>query len=210
MPIGSHEEQLKQIYNKYSKEFKPWLAAVEAKYEEFPAAILNEIRAYVDHISRCYMDSVPDQIIERNIDRAASHLDRAIFDCIKFLVVWFYEDVRNFENTTKNIDLSLIDSGKFYVAFRKLRGEAEDFVKRAKENEKIDRDLSYGIFQDAFNAYAQLSNLISDNLPHVDWAKRKRNKLRLLKVIAWFLTAVVSGIVSHLAANLLKGNLPKL
>lgn len=146
MSIATYQEQLKELYNKYSEEFKPWLAAVEATYEELPAAVLNEIRAFVDHISRCYLDTVPDVIIDRNIDRAASHLDRAIFDCIKYLVVWYFDNVSNFERNTKNIDLSIIDNGKFCVQYRDLKQDAETYVRGAKEVEKKDRDQSYSLF----------------------------------------------------------------
>jgi hypothetical protein len=203
MLSAAHEELIKALYRKYSEEFKPWLAAVESKYQEFPATLLNEIRAYVDHISRCYVNGSPDAQIEKNIDRASGHLDRGIYDCIKYLVVWYFEDTNKFEAQTKNVDLTIIENGAFYVNYRSLRKEAESLVRKAKVIEKINHDESYRLFQDGFNTYCQLSEMIYANLPNINWARKRGNKLRVRTIILWILSVVFSGVISFLVGQYL-------
>lgn len=196
MPSVSKEELIKNLYRKYSEELKPWLAAVEAKYHKFPAPLLNELRAFIDHVSRCYLNDASDASIEKNIDRASGHLERSIFDCIKHLVLWYHDEYTDFASRTKNIDLSVIDNGAFYVKVRTLSSRAEGFVRNAKILEKKEHDESYKIFQDAFNAYFELSELINTNLPNIDWARKRGNLKKTARFVLWVLSVVVSSVIS--------------
>jgi len=199
--VEQYNQKIIDLYHIYSKEFKPWLATVETKYQEFPAEILNELRAFTDHISRCYADGISDEGIERNIERAENHLSRATFDCVKTLVLAYFDDVANFEDTTKDVDLSLVQNGVFYVKYRQLKQKAEENVRRGKEVEKDDtiedyRDVSFEHFQNAFNTYKLLGEHINKNLVHVDWARRKKNKKKAMLFFAWIGSAIISGIIS--------------
>lgn len=42
------------LYQDYNTVIKPLIAEVEARTEQFPLPLFNEIRALHDHISRCY------------------------------------------------------------------------------------------------------------------------------------------------------------
>jgi len=201
--LEQHSQKIKRLYHIYSSEFKPWLAAVETKYQKFPAEILNEIRSFTDHISRCYANGISNKKIKRNLERAENHLNRAIFDCVKTLVLSYFDDVENFEHTTKNIDLSLIQNGEFYVEYRRLKQVAEEYVTRAKETEKDDtiidyKDISFENFQNGFNEYKSLVELINKNLDNVDWAKIKKRRNKVLLFCAWLGSAVISGIISSI------------
>ena len=44
------------LYQSYNTVIKPLIAEVEARTEQFPLPLFNEIRALHDHIARCYSD----------------------------------------------------------------------------------------------------------------------------------------------------------
>lgn len=48
------QPKLKNLYQTYNTVIKPLIADIEARYEEFPISIFNEIRAFNDHVARCY------------------------------------------------------------------------------------------------------------------------------------------------------------
>ena len=63
------EEDIKNLYKVYNTVIKPLIAEVEARTEQFPLPLFNEIRALHDHISRCYSDDVTEEQIEKNIEK---------------------------------------------------------------------------------------------------------------------------------------------
>jgi hypothetical protein len=81
--------KLSEIYKNYTQTIKPLIADIEARYQEFPDSLFNEIRALNDHIARCYNTNFSDEQIETEIKKAESHVLRITFDCYKYLDVWF-------------------------------------------------------------------------------------------------------------------------
>ena len=75
---------LNPLYEAYNNVIKPLIAEIEVRYEQFPIVIFNEIRAFNDHIARCYIR--PDDNVWTNsqIRKAQSHIERMILDCYKF------------------------------------------------------------------------------------------------------------------------------
>jgi len=61
-----NSKQIIALYDDYNTIIKPLIAEVEARTEQFPLPLFNEIRALHDHIARCYFkDITPEQ---RNIE----------------------------------------------------------------------------------------------------------------------------------------------
>lgn len=44
------------LYKEYNMVIKPLIAELEARTEQFPLHLFNEIRALHDHIARCYSE----------------------------------------------------------------------------------------------------------------------------------------------------------
>jgi len=101
-----HKELLALYHECYNEILKPLLAAVESKFEHQPVVIFNEIRSFNDHIARCYLPSANDDFIRDNLEKARSHLKRAILDCFKHLNVYYYDVVRKFEQDCRRVDLT--------------------------------------------------------------------------------------------------------
>ena len=96
--IRDYHTELSELYELYSNILKPLLAEVESTLQELPIVLLNEIRMFNDHISRCYRVDVTEKFINDNLEKAKSHLKRAIFDCFKHLNIYYHDLALEFEH----------------------------------------------------------------------------------------------------------------
>lgn len=192
--------RVKVIFSTYNTTVKPLIATIEASYEQFPIQIFNEIRALFDHIARCYNPHINAVSIDNEITRSESHLYRIMFDCFKFLNVKAKDEVNKFERQTKNVDLPSISNGEFYPEYKRLSKLAFNFAKEAKKYESLNKDKSLELFEKAYNTYDKLIDYIDDNRIYIIRAKWKFNSYRFLKILLWFLTAIISGFISLLFA----------
>ena len=149
---NKHQERIYLLYTRYTETFKPILATVEAVLEEMPAAILNEIRSFTDHISRCYWPSSQDVDIESNLQQAERHLTRAERDCFKHLLV-YHDECKHFARDFRRVDLTLIADGEFYIKYKQMWKEAVNTTKLAKLKETSQTDEACELYENAFNAW---------------------------------------------------------
>ena len=108
------DNEIADIYTKYREVLKPLIAEIEALDQRFPVAILNEIRASFDHISRCHS---PNSDKCQNLDRAKGHIIRAILDSYKTLIVLFHDRIVAFRTQNEHKDWSTVDGGRFNSKF---------------------------------------------------------------------------------------------
>ena len=132
-----NSKQIIALYDDYNTIIKPLIAEVEARTEQFPLPLFNEIRALHDHIARCYFkDITPEQ---RNIEihKAERHVLRIILDCYKCLNLSIHDSVLLFEKQTRHVDLTVLQNGTFYPKYKSLRSDAVSAVRKAKILESI-------------------------------------------------------------------------
>lgn len=197
---------LKSHYETYNDVIKPLIAAYEAREQHFPTPVFNEIRAFNDHISRCYLvDSTPD-FITKQLNRAGRHISRIILDLYKYLIISFDKSIKRFEKRTRNVDLSIINDGQFYVNFSGLRNNAINAIREAKRLEASTsngEEIIFAQFETGFNYYQETVELIDSNFANINWAKTKS----LIKRSFWFWAAIISAIFSWLITDFLNSNL---
>lgn len=189
---------LKPLYQRYNEIIKPLIAEIEVRFEHFPLSIFNEIRAFNDHVSRCYLKPNDTEWILSQIKKAEGHVERIILDCYKFLNVSLYDSViKKFDKTYKQVDLSNVNNGDFLIEHRKLTKDIIQLLKRAKLKESLeDKSVSIAIYEQAHNRYTELEDLIDQNARNLFWAKGKFYVNRVWKVVLWFASAIISGIAS--------------
>lgn len=171
------------------------MADVESRYEEHPASLFNEIRHYNAHIATCYLPDATKEIIEGNLTEAELHLKRAILDCFKFLNVYYYESSKKNERTWKHFDVTSIDNGEFYISYKKIKRSAVMAVRQAKKNETAYKEKALALFQEAYNQYSELDNLIYRNLSNIAWAKAKFSLRRIGKIFVELLFAIMAAYI---------------
>lgn len=196
MDINEFHTIISPLYVEYNEVIKPLIAELEAREEASPQPIFNEIRAFNDHIARCYRDDIESDKIAEEIEKAQRHIKRITLDCFKYLNVSLYEKIHKFEKQTKNIDLTVINNGLFYPKYRRLMKLTVQTVRQAKKEETVDTNRALEVYQEGYNLYCALEELIDDNLEVVKWARIKFSFKRTLSVIGWLLTAIISGLLS--------------
>lgn len=189
---------LAELYEHYNEIFKPLLAEVETRYESQPIVIFNEIRSFNDHIARCFLEGRDDKYIAEELRKARGHIKRAIYDCFKFLNVSYHKAILRFEKEIKNIDMTLIgEDAKFYRKYKKLKYKVITTIKEAKINEARASETAFDKYQETYNLYVKLDNLIEKNIMYIKRLKTKFTLSRLYKFFFWLLSAVIAGIISN-------------
>lgn len=196
------DKRIIALYNDYNTIIKPLIAEVEARTEQFPLPLFNEIRALHDHIARCYIEGVSDEQVESETHKAERHVVRIMLDCYKCLNLSLYDTVSLFEKQTKHIDLTVLQDGTFYPKYKALRTQAIQTVRKAKSLESIDTNAALDMYQKAYNVYSELELLLDTVAIDVHWASVRFTVRRTLQVILWIASAVASGIISILLADL--------
>jgi hypothetical protein len=191
------EKKLTELYDTYNSSVKLLVADIEARTQKFPIEILNEVRAFTDHIARCYLsDKTESQHLEE-LTKAEGHIKRITLDCYKYLNVIFFDKIANFEKRDmRHVDLSFIDNGKFYPKFEKLRREAVNLSREARKAESTIKLLSLELYEKTYNKYNEIEQFIDDNSDNFAWAKKKFFINRGVAILIWFLTLLAGGAIS--------------
>lgn len=189
------------LYQDYNTVIKPLIAEVEARTEQFPLPLFNEIRALHDHISRCYSDNVSSEQSDSEIHKAERHVARIMLDCYKCLNLSLHDEVLLFEKQTKHIDLTVLQDGTFYPRYKTLRMKAIQTVRKAKSLESQNSNAALDAYQQSYNVYSELETMIDSVTPDLHWARLRFSVRRLLQVALWILSAIASGVISIFLAK---------
>lgn len=126
------------LYKEYNMVIKPLIAELEARTEQFPLPLFNEIRVLHDHIARCYSERISSNQVDSEIHKAERHVTRIMLDCYKCLNLSLHDEVLLFERQTKNVDLTVLQNGTFYPKYKTLRTKATKMVRKANVDIECD------------------------------------------------------------------------
>lgn len=194
-------ERIRYCYEQYCAVIKPLVAQIEALSEKIPLQLLNEIRAFNDHIARCFYHNPPADYIDEQVARAERHIIRITLDCFKCLNVIRLQQIELFESQTKNVDLSVVDNGLFYPEYSLLKIDAAKAVKQAKLTEATDINCALELYQQAYNTYTRITDKIEAVTEKVRWAKVRFTRRRWLTALCWLASVVISAVISALLSN---------
>ena len=195
------DKRIVGLYKDYNSVIKPLIAEVEARTEQFPLPLFNEIRALHDHISRCYSEEATNDSIEEEVVKAQRHSLRIMLDCYKYLNLTLHDEVILFERETKHIDLTVLQNGTFYPKYKEMRSNAIKLVRQAKSEESLDSVKALDTYQLSYNAYTEIETLIDSVYTDVHWARVRFSVRRGLRIFLWLLSAILSGVISILLAK---------
>ena len=191
------------LYKEYNMVIKPLIAELEARTEQFPLPLFNEIRALHDHIARCYSERISSNQVDSEIHKAERHVTRIMLDCYKCLNLSLHDEVLLFERQTKNVDLTVLQNGTFYPKYKTLRTKATKMVRRAKSLESLDTQSALDTYQNSYNLYCDLENVIEEVVPDLHWARIRFSVRKSMQVLLWILSAIASGVISIILAKYL-------
>ncbi|HKK43755.1 MAG TPA: hypothetical protein VJ963_15165 [Bacteroidales bacterium] len=196
MDANPLHSSLKPLYKTYNEVIKPLIADIEARGQQFPLPLFNEIRAFNDHVAQCYWEDSTDVTISAEIHKAERHIVRIVLDCYKYLVLFLNDKIEVFEKQTRKIDLTVINNGIFYIQYRKLKKEAVEMVRESKRIESKNNGGSIKKFELAYNLYTELEDLIDAHNVEFKWARVKFTFRKALKIGLWLFAAIISGLIS--------------
>ncbi len=191
------------LYKEYNMVIKPLIAELEARTEQFPLPLFNEIRALHDHIARCYSERISSNQVDSEIHKAERHVTRIMLDCYKCLNLSLHDEVLLFERQTKNVDLTVLQNGTFYPKYKTLRTKATKMVRKAKSLESLDTQSALDTYQNSYNLYCDLENVIQEVVPDLHWARIRFSVRKSMQVLLWILSAIASGVISIILAKYL-------
>ena len=166
--------KLEELYGIYNETIKLLIAEIEALTQKFPIEVFNEIRAFTDHIARCYLPVSMGIDKGTELRKAESHIIRITFDCYKHLNVAYFEKLRLFlaEDGT-GVDYRDIENGEFFKNIWEGKEEAEKLSFEARKLESIDKNASLGYWQKLHVHYSLLFTYIKENDTNITWARSK-------------------------------------
>ena len=191
------------LYKEYNMVIKPLIAELEARTEQFPLPLFNEIRALHDHIARCYSERISSNQVDSEIHKAERHVTRIMLDCYKCLNLSLHDEVLLFERQPKNVDLTVLQNGTFYPKYKTLRTKATKMVRKAKSLESLDTQSALDTYQNSYNLYCDLENVIEEVVPDLHWARIRFSVRKSMQVLLWILSAIASGVISIILAKYL-------
>lgn len=191
------------LYKEYNMVIKPLIAELEARTEQFPLPLFNEIRALHDHIARCYSERISSNQVDSEIHKAERHVTRIMLDCYKCLNLSLHDEVLLFERQMKNVDLTVLQNGTFYPKYKTLRTKATKMVRKAKSLESLDTQSALDTYQNSYNLYCDLENVIEEVVPDLHWARIRFSVRKSMQVLLWILSAIASGVISIILAKYL-------
>ncbi|MDR0955067.1 MAG: hypothetical protein LBM20_06790 [Rikenellaceae bacterium] len=196
------EKKLTELYDTYNNSVKLLVADIEARTQHFPIEILNEVRAFTDHIARCYLSEKTEAQHLEELKKAEGHIKRITLDCYKYLNIYLFDEVAYFEKRDmRHVDLSFIDNGKFYLKFKKLRREAVNLSREARKTESKDKPLSLQLYEKTYNKYNEIEQFIDDNSDKLAWAKKKFFKNNSVAILLWVIPIIVSSVITWVVAT---------
>lgn len=171
------DSEVKGIFDTYLNVISPFVVQLEVLDDEFPVEILNEIRSIFTHLARSAITDKP-KVYSENIIKAERHVKRAVLDCFKYLCYVYENKYIEFEKLYKNVDLSLIDNGKFLPELCKRRKYAVELLNKAKEKEIATENVNdtFEDFESAYNAFADVYKYINDSYENLQNIKQRALK----------------------------------
>lgn len=179
-----NQKEILDIYVRYHTKLKSMIITLETDDGEYPVEILNEIRAMMNHLAKCYIadDKRPsdhEKIIDKNIRNAKGHLRRAIFDCYKYGCISVEDFYQDFHFQTRHVDLGYIDNGEFSIAISNEYSIAKKALVKARKAEQDALDSSipddvYRKYEMAYELYDVLRHHIQTSIKKIDRAKHKQ------------------------------------
>lgn len=202
---AEQQKKYTQLYHDYLYAIKPLIAEIEAVYEKFPISILNEIRAFHDHVARCFKQDAKEEDIDIQISKAQSHNERILLDCYKYLNVWYHDAVNKFEEQFMHVDLTLIDNGQYLKNYNVMKEDAIILTRYAKSNEHKLDDETFVNYQNSYIKWIEVHTYLFNNIDKITWAqnrlKKSKKLTRIITAALWIISLMATIFIGSILTN---------
>ena len=181
-------EREKQIYEQYETVIAYFIAELEVRDTEYPIEVFNEIRSIFTHLSRYKLYDREEDLVS-----AERHVKRATLDCFKYMCVSFAEEIKDFREAYRKVDLKIADNGRFLPRLDEMEKEARNAYIDAKVKEvqgDLLEDELYALFEEAYNRYHALSDFLSDSSEAILFASSHSKRSNVVNIVSICVTVV--------------------
>ena len=173
------KNRLETLINGYREQAKPLMDDLNVRLGgKYPDNCLNEIRAMLDHVSRCYRvegsnlkPDEADNICNEELSKAEGHLRRLMYDCFKQLNILLYDAIHQKEKQTYSSRWLYIDGGQFWASYTSNMQVAMTSVVEAKKNESYDPDKAMEYYDKAYNSYCAVEQMLIKHKNALCWSR---------------------------------------
>ena len=197
--------RLELLVSGYRDQAKPLMDDMNVRLGgSYPENCLNEIRAMLDHVSRCYRiegegnktQEEKNAVCNEELSKAEGHLRRLMYDCFKQLNILLYDAIHQREQQTYSSRWLYIDGGTFWAKYTDGLQMAIEHVVEAKKNESYEPDKAMECYDKAYNAYCSVEQLLIRNRKNLAWSKCVRYFEFLNNWVVWIIVTVVLSVIS--------------
>ncbi|MBR1683141.1 MAG: hypothetical protein IJ700_07290 [Bacteroidaceae bacterium] len=190
------DRELKDLVSSYCDPILPMLHDIKRRNKnKIPDNCLNEIRAIVDHIARCYRTDDPVRI-EKEMGKAEGHMQRLAFDCFKQLNIFLHDGLESKIKWFFSPYWLHIDGGEFWKKFYNDRQMIIKTIVLAKENESLDADLAMSYYAQVYEGYFRIEKLLNTHKLQLCWSLVVRLYYLMSHFTNWFLITAVLALIS--------------
>ena len=172
MLVHTLYDEQSRLYNIYNTEVRGNLEKVEAYGKKDLVPIHNELRAFQDHLSRCFTAAIQGSLTRdallRQTERAEGHLTRCRLDCYKSL--WIHQGNRVQKMYRWPLRLSKFTGswgGDFLDSYVRLKREAKEYNALARRCESSEKEQAYRHYKHSLDCLTQLEELYNSRKWHI-------------------------------------------
>ena len=190
--------ELKDIISAYQDPILPMLNDIKRRNKNrIPDNCLNEIRAIVDHVARCYRTD-DDERIKVEMGKAEGHMQRLAFDCFKQLNIFLHDGLENKMRWFFSSYWLKIDNGIFWKTFYADRQMIVENIVLAKEYESLDADLAMEYYAKVYAGYIRIESLIRSHKLQMCWSMVIKAFFWISSFANWLVFTVLAALASAL------------
>lgn len=195
-----HIQTIDELLRNYGRSAKPLINEISKRHKDgkVPDNLHNEIRAFNDHIARCYRDGVPDCYIYGELGKAEGHLRRLLYDCFKQLNIYISDNIKRKERWNYSNRWLYRNGGKFWTQYIEWKKNAQNNVIEAKKQESIDSDAALKLFESGYRNYRSIEELFKENRKFLTYSFFFGIFSRAFHGIRWFIVTVILSVAAVL------------
>ena len=186
---------IKDIYKKYNAKLRPLISEVEGRIEYFEEPLLENIVSEFDSIALSYLCEKPSEKL-CHLEQADKYLDISVSQSYQYIIKHLDEKRKVFEKRRKISDYIMIENGRFYNDYIRLKEVAIDNVRKGR---KKDDFIALPDYKASYEAYTQIENLISSNML-LNIIPKKHTFFYML--CSWIVSILISVLIGVLIVRL--------
>lgn len=190
--------ELKDLVSAYQDPILPMLNDIKRRNKnKIPENCLNEIRAIVDHVARCYRTD-DEERIKVEMGKAEGYMQRLAFDCFKQLNIFLHDGLESKMRWFFSSYWLKIDDGVFWKAFYADRQMIIRNIVLAKEHESLNADLAMEYYAKVYASYIRIENLIRSHKLQMCWSMVVKAYFWISSFANWFVFTTLAALASAL------------